>query len=188
MEKNFEKYKFNQFIDNFFQKLKTQNKQVALILLQLSKKNMKLLERFECPFCKKDKFKSIYKKNYSSKELSNFIQNYYKSEELNEILKHYYYDLSECLSCRGIFQKFIPNNELSHFLYNEVISTNESYNKKINYIKNNEKKLNQDLQMISNLFDNKLDKIKILEFDAWLGFLVKIYEVKIIRYYYMRIF
>lgn len=142
---------------------------------------MKLLERSECPFCKKDKLKSIYKINYSSKELSIFIQNYFKSKELNEILKNDYYNLIECLSCKGIFQKFIPSDKLSNFIYNDVISTNESYNKKVNYIKNNEKKLNQDFQMISNLFDNKLDKIKILEFGCGWGFWSKFMQSKSLK-------
>lgn len=139
---------------------------------------MKLLERFECPFCMKNKLKSLYKKNYSSTDLSNFIQNYYKSKELNETLKNYDYNLIECFNCGGIFQKFIPSAKLSNFLYNEIISTDESYNKKLNYIKNNQKKLDQDFQMISNLFDNKLDKIKILEFGCGWGHWSKFMQTK----------
>ncbi|WP_440653607.1 class I SAM-dependent methyltransferase, partial [Candidatus Pelagibacter sp. HIMB1506] len=139
---------------------------------------MNLLERFDCPFCEKNKFKSIYKKNYSNIRLSNFIQKYYKSVTLNEILKSKYYNLCKCLNCEGIFQKFIPNNELSNFLYDEIISTNESYNKKLNFIENNKNKLEQDFLMISNLFNGKLKNIKILEFGSGWGYWSKFMKSK----------
>ena len=139
---------------------------------------MNLFERSECPFCNRNKFKSIFKKNYSSKELSSFIENYYKSNTLNKILKNKFYELCECLNCKGVFQKYVPNDELSNFLYNEIISTRESFDKKKNYIKNNIKKLNQDYLMINNLFEKKIDNIKILEFGSGWGFWSKFMKSK----------
>ncbi len=131
---------------------------------------MNLIKRLKCPFCNKQTFKSLFKRNYSSKELSDFIFKYYKSKELMKILQNEIYELCECTYCNGIFQKNIPDKNFLNFLYNELISSVESLNKKVHYIKNQEKKLNQDFIMIKTLFDKKIDKIKILEFGSGWGF------------------
>ena len=130
---------------------------------------MNLVNRLKCPFCEKEIFKSLFKK-YSSKELSDFIYKYYKSNELIKILQNEIYELCECTNCHGIFQKNIPNESFLNFLYDDLISSVESLNKKVDYIKNHEKKLNQDFQMISALFEKKTESIKILEFGSGWGF------------------
>ena len=115
---------------------------------------MKLTERLTCPFCKNSEFKTLYKKSYSDYELKNFINKYYKSEVLDRTLKFNIYELCECIKCSGIFQKYQPDEKLSNFLYDEIISAENSLEKKDNFIKQNEKKLRQDLVMISSLFSN----------------------------------
>ena len=67
---------------------------------------------------------------------------------------------------------------MSNFLYDEIISTNESYNKKLNFIENNKNKLEQDFLMISNLFNGKLKNIKIFEFGSGWGYWSKFMKSK----------
>ena len=131
---------------------------------------MNLIERLKCPFCNGNTYRSLFKKKYSSKELSDFIFQYYKSKELVKILQNEIYELCECLNCHGIFQKNIPDDSFLNYLYNELISSVESLNKKVDYIKNHERKLNQDFQMITSLFEKKIENIKILEFGCGWGF------------------
>lgn len=131
---------------------------------------MNLIERLKCPFCQSETFKTLFKKKYSSRELSEFIYKYYKSNKLLKVLQNEIYELCECMYCKGIFQKNIPDERFLHFLYDELISSTESLNKKVYYIKNHEKKLSQDFQMITSLFEKKIEDIKILEFGSGWGF------------------
>lgn len=130
---------------------------------------MNLIERTECPFCKNNKFKTLYKTRYCDDKIRKFILEYYQSNFLNEILIDYFYEICECLDCSGLFQKYEPNKEFSDFLYDKIISTENSFEKKKDYLKKNIKKLNQDLLMISSLPFNKKDSIKILEFGSGWG-------------------
>lgn len=130
---------------------------------------MNLIERIKCPFCQNLKFNSLFKKHYSSKELKNFIFRYYRSLKLEKILENHIYEINECLNCKGLFQKFEPDNEFLSFLYDEVISIDNSYKKKNDFAIKYSKKLHQDYLLISNLFTKKIDNIKILEFGSGWG-------------------
>jgi len=140
---------------------------------------MKLIERLECPFCKKKKFKSLFKKKYSHSDLQKFISNYYKSTLLNMKLKNEVYEINECVNCKGLFQKFIPDDDFSNFLYNNLISANKSIKKKSDYLKKNQSKLNEDSSLISSLYKKKTNNIKILEFGCGWGFWSKFMKSKL---------
>lgn len=139
---------------------------------------MRLIERLECPFCKATKFDTIFRVNYSDINLKNFINEYYQSDLLNQVLKNNIYELCDCKICKGIFQKFEPDDNFSIFLYDKIISSENSLIKKNDFIKKNENKLNQDFLMISKLFSKKLDEIKILEFGCGWGFWSKFMKSK----------
>ena len=109
---------------------------------------MNLVERLECPFCKEKKFNILFKKKFSDIKLNNFIIEYYKSTTLNQILENQIYELCECLNCKGLFQKFIPDDNFSTFLYDKIICADDSLKKKDNYFIENKKKLHEDLSMI----------------------------------------
>ena len=139
---------------------------------------MKLVQRIECPFCKKINFKSQFKQNYSHPYLKSFISKYYQSSKLDQMLKNEIYEISECLNCRGLFQKFIPDLNFSNYLYDDLISATDSLKKKSDYLEKNKKKLNDDFEIISNLFRKKKSDIKILEFGSGWGFWSKFMKSK----------
>lgn len=131
---------------------------------------MKLTHREKCPFCENTNFNSLYKIPYTNKKMTDFLSNYYMNDSLLKILKFDTYQLNECEDCLGIFQKNIPDDQLNEFLYNELISKEESFNKKLSYKSNNFIKFYNDAKLIESLFDKDNHKIKILEFGCGWGF------------------
>ncbi len=134
---------------------------------------MKLIERVNCPYCRKIDFKSLYIKNYNSSILKTFLSNYYKNNEIIDILKLDAYEIVECIKCRGLFQKYIPNEELSYYLYERLISPKDSFNKKKNIITTNYKEYTLDAKIIKKLIKKNNNEIKILEFGCGWGFWTK---------------
>ncbi len=134
---------------------------------------MKLIERSKCPYCEEIKFNSLYKKNYNSEILQLFFHKYYKNDEIKSILKSNIYEITECIKCNGLFQKYIPDENLSYFLYEKLISSDESFNKKKNIIHTNFKEYSLDAEIIKNLLNKKNNEIKILEFGSGWGFWAK---------------
>ena len=140
---------------------------------------MELTKRTECPFCKENDFKSLFKKKYSHPDLQTFINNYYQSVLLDQKLQNETYEISQCINCEGLFQTFIPDDNFSNFLYNNLISANDSLKKKADYFIKNKNKLNEDMLLVSSLFNKKIDKIKILEFGCGWGYWSKFMQSKL---------
>ena len=97
----------------------------------------------------------------------NFLNEYYSGRMPVNFLKDYNYELMECINCRLIFQKYIPDDQFSMELYDKIISSEESLKKKLD-----KKYLNlqydNEIKLIKNIFKEK--KIKALEFGAGWGF------------------
>lgn len=134
---------------------------------------MELIERQRCPYCEGFNFSSLFKKNYSSNILQEFLLSYYKNRKLLDILKFNQYEIVECAECTGLFQKFIPDDKLSYHLYEKLISANDSFNKKNNITHTNFREYNFDAEIIKNLFKKDNNQIKILEFGCGWGFWAK---------------
>ena len=83
---------------------------------------MKLIERKKCPYCKSINLKFLYRANYNTNIFKNFFVEYYNNKEILDILKFNVYEISECIKCNGLFQKFIPDNNLSYYVYEKLIS------------------------------------------------------------------
>jgi len=140
---------------------------------------MELIKRIECPFCKENDFKSLFKKKYSHPDLQTFINKYYQSSLLNQKLQNETYEISECINCEGLFQTFIPDDNFSNFLYNDLISADGSLKKKSDYFIKNKNKLNEDMLLISSLYNKEIDNIKILEFGCGWGYWSKFMQSKL---------
>ncbi|CAN1593502.1 BioC, biotin biosynthesis protein BioC [Candidatus Pelagibacterales bacterium] len=136
-------------------------------------KSMKLIERQRCPYCEGFNFSSLFKKNYSSNILQEFLLSYYKNKKILDILKFNLYEIVECSECTGLFQKFIPDDNLSYYLYEKLISANDSFNKKNNITHTNFREYNFDAEIIKKLFKKDNNQIKILEFGCGWGFWAK---------------
>jgi hypothetical protein len=134
---------------------------------------MKLIERLNCPYCEGINFNSLFKKNYSSNILQKFLLSYYKNAKILDFLKFNLYEIVECIECTGLFQKFIPDDNLSYYLYEKLISANDSFNKKNNITHTNFKEYNFDAEIIKKLFKKDNNQIKILEFGCGWGFWAK---------------
>ena len=127
---------------------------------------MKLIERTKCPICYCLNYKSLFKISYNDMNVLNFLNEYYSGRMPVNFLKDYNYELMECINCRLIFQKYIPDDQFSMELYDKIISSEESLKKKLD-----KKYLNlqydNEIKLIKNIFKEK--KIKALEFGAGWG-------------------
>ena len=134
---------------------------------------MKLIERKKCPYCKSINLKFLYRANYNTNIFKNFFVEYYNNKEILDILKFNVYEISECIKCNGLFQKFIPDNNLSYYVYEKLISYKKSFNKKKNIALTNYKEYLLDSEIIKKLFKKENNQIKILEFGCGWGFWAK---------------
>lgn len=134
---------------------------------------MKLIERKRCPYCESINIKVLYSLNYNTNVLKKFFLEYYNNKKILNIIKFNIYQISECIKCSGLFQKFIPNNNLSYYIYEKLISSKKSFNKKKNITLTNYKEYLLDSEIIKNLFKKENSRIKILEFGCGWGFWAK---------------
>tara|TARA_B110000977_G_scaffold682_1_gene967 strand:+ start:19529 stop:20296 length:768 start_codon:yes stop_codon:yes gene_type:complete len=102
--------------------------------------------------------------------MTEFLINYYKNKNICEILKNEEYEISECLHCNGIFQTNIPNEKLSFYLYDVLISSDESFKKKGVLSIEQFKEYFNDAEIIEKMIKKKSHEIKILEFGCGWGF------------------
>ena len=131
---------------------------------------MKIKTRKKCPFCGKKNLFQIYSKPYNDPQIKNFLYKYYKNNKIIKILENYDYILTECLDCKLIFQKNVPDNRLSYFLYDKLISARESLNKKKNLDTKNFEQYFKDARIISKLCKKKNNQVSILEFGCGWGY------------------
>jgi hypothetical protein len=131
---------------------------------------MKLIQRKLCPFCNSNFFKDIYCQSYNNIQLKKFLVKYYKNKDLIKYVKNDLYTISECLICKGIFQKNIPNKKFIYYLYEKLISKKISLEKKINFSSYNYKTILRDLILIEKILRKKPKEISILEFGSGWGF------------------
>jgi len=154
---------------------------------------MNLIERKRCPVCDKEKFNSLFKISYNDQKLKNFLLDYYHNRLNFNIISNYYYEILECINCKFIFQKNIPNDKFSQYLYENVISSQESLDKKKN-LQNFKKKYDFEISLIKSIFKGK--NVNVLEFGAGWGFWAKhalenginidVFEISKERINYMR--
>ena len=131
---------------------------------------MHLIERNSCPLCGNQKFNYLYKISYNETDIKNFLLNYYNNKLNLNLILNSDYELLECNKCSFIFQKNIPNDRFSQHLYENIISANESFEKKNNLDKY-KKKYEFEISLINSIFKKK--NINVLEFGAGWGFWAK---------------
>lgn len=73
--------------------------------------------RPHCPLCRGMDTSTLLTVSYSDERLEGFLQSYYHGKIKPEHLRGAQYILEECNDCGFIFQKEIPNAELSRILY-----------------------------------------------------------------------
>ena len=84
----------------------------------------------------------------------------------------------ECINCSLIFQEEIPSNIFSNILYEDLIDTEISFNKKNNFEIKYKKKLSYEVKLINNIFKKDPNFIHILEFGAGWGYWSKYMQEK----------
>ena len=141
---------------------------MGTILLQNN--YMKLIQRKKCPLCNSGKTQDIYSKSFNEIPISKFLNNYYKHPKLMSFIKNDDFILSECKDCHFIFQKNIPDNKFSEFIYNKLISEKKSFNKKKIFNSRNYYQYFKDAILIESLTKKSNNQVSILEFGSGWGF------------------
>lgn len=84
--------------------------------------------RNECPACKSNILKDIYRKPYNEPPISKYLKIYSPHGGVDfQYLKHANYYLSECQECGVIFQKEIPNDFLMQIVYEKWIDPEKNF-------------------------------------------------------------
>ena len=133
---------------------------------------MILQKRYECPCCDSKKLKKIFTMPYDHERMVSFLLNYYgeRIKIFLKDLKDQMYTLQKCIDCQTIFQEFIPTDEFSNKLYEEIISPNKSLKKKLNFPVTQFNTYFNEMIAFENLLKKKSFDIKVLEFGAGWGF------------------
>tara|TARA_B100000886_G_C20425606_1_gene493835 strand:- start:780 stop:1685 length:906 start_codon:yes stop_codon:yes gene_type:complete len=128
----------------------------------------------------------FFEKKYSNEELKTFFNDFYGItylKNINEYLKDIKYTILKCSECNFIWQKFIPDEKFSNFLYEEVIDKNLSLNKSLKFEKISRRKSNYKFTAILNYFNK--EKINVLDFGAgWGSWLLNQDKNKVNRFAY----
>lgn len=127
-----------------------------------------LIERLKCPFCGSKNLKLIYKKNYLSEDIKNFLKEHLYRFPL-KILKKKNFEVLECLNCTGIFQKYILNKFYTKKFYEKYVPHKIAFNKKKKLTNYFRKVYNYEYSLVKKYFKNKKRKIKVLEIGAGWG-------------------
>lgn len=90
------------------------------------------IERKVCPVCASSNLKSLLSISFNDNRIANFIENYYQNRIDISILASKPFEISKCVNCELLFQRYILNNSLSYQLYEHWISREESLAKKEN--------------------------------------------------------
>lgn len=114
--------------------------------------------------------KSIYSRNYDDDNLKLFFINYYGEKKYNSFkdkINNIKYELLICDKCNFIWQKHIPDKNLSIDLYEKIIDNDESLKKSKKKYNNQKKSYFKEIKKIIGNFDKK--KINILDYGAGWG-------------------
>tara|TARA_Y100000590_G_C15613488_1_gene974800 strand:- start:401 stop:1276 length:876 start_codon:yes stop_codon:yes gene_type:complete len=133
---------------------------------------MLLKKRESCPCCLKKDFRKLYSLLYGDQKMISFLEKYYGENIKNYIktLKDYEYNLIECSNCKTIFQEYIPTDEFSFKLYEEIISLKKSFEKKRDLDLKNFNSSFNEIHALQSLIDKKSHDIKVLEFGGGWGY------------------
>lgn len=142
-------------------------------------------EFLNCKICGK-RGSLHYEKKYSDQKFENFFKKFYGIsylKNINEYLKDQKYTILKCSECSFIWQKFIPDQNFSNFLYEEVINKDFSLNKSLHLEKVSRRKNNYKFMAIFNHF--KKEKINVLDFGAgWGTWLINLDKDKVNKFAY----
>lgn len=87
-----------------------------------------LESRTQCPVCGSDGFRTLYQCGYDEAPLNRYLEDYYPKPDSSEFvcLGGSQYVLCECERCQLIFQRDVPNDQLSETLYEHWIDRESS--------------------------------------------------------------
>ena len=142
---------------------------IKILLLERNKLVIDFYQSPRCKICNKIG-KSIYSKSFNDEILELFFIKYYgetKYKNFKSKLEATNYELLKCKDCKFVWQKNIPNKNLSVDLYENIIDNEQSLIKsKLKY--HNQKKANfKEINKIISNFNK--EKINILDFGAGWG-------------------
>jgi SAM-dependent methyltransferase len=92
-------------------------------------KNSYFISRNFCPCCGSSNSSTLLSISYNDEALKEYLINFYAPQGYIDLcyLENEEYVLNECLNCKLVFQKYVPNDELMYILYEKWINPDLAY-------------------------------------------------------------
>ena len=131
----------------------------------------KLATRIRCPACASSGLKNIYTVRFTQEPIKSFLQSFYEPQGKVEFeyLADSSFALDECLSCGLIFQKNIPDAELSKRLYTQWIDPENDIKTMENNTAEIYAALAREIMLLLGCFSRPPAGIKFLDFGMGWG-------------------
>lgn len=119
-----------------------------------------------CPACLNKTSELLLDLPYSDEKLVNYLKNFYNSQGKidQSYLEANSYALLKCLECSLIYQKYIPNHELSSILYEEWIDPSIANEKSKKHDLSYYKKHTNEIIDVIEYFNQDPYELKFLDF------------------------
>lgn len=132
--------------------------------------NSLFYERHQCPVCGNKTSDLAFQISYSSQELKDYFHSFYAGRVDIGLLDGAEFNIQECSSCKVLYQKFIPNEELSRILYEDWVDPTETSIQKIqNYGIDHYEFNASEIRQLFSLFDIPSGKLNVLDFGMGWG-------------------
>ena len=128
------------------------------------------VSRNRCALCNSINAETIIIRDFTDDSVSGFLTTYYRDGIKNYRLPKEKYEILKCTLCGFIWQKNILDQDGMYELYSNIISTEESFNKKHKAEINLFNAYAKEVSLISVLLNKKPHEIKVLDYGMGWGY------------------
>lgn len=85
--------------------------------------NSYFINRRSCPVCLSDDINLVYKENFTSAPIADYLLSFYGKEKDFSWIKNVDFLVSECQNCELIFQNNVLSDSATEFFYTNIVSS-----------------------------------------------------------------
>lgn len=128
--------------------------------IKISVNSKNLYTRDNCPICKSNDFKMIFKEPYNSKGIENYLTQHYNGKSGKVNFDGFYFEIVTCLHCHLSFQLNVPTQELLVEIYDNWITEEDEHLKHFK----DYRYIADQIQFVIHHFNLSPSKLHILDF------------------------